>query len=361
MKASSVLIEIATRHQVHVERLKSHDARAFDAFLKRMDADLRKQLAAKELTEFSRARLQAQIKVVREALKDRFAEFEDVWRKNVMEFAKYESKFEAKALGQIVPAQNFTLPSTSQLQAAVFTSPLSVKGPDEGKLLEPFVRDWSARMVDRVEGAIRIGYAQGQTTNQILQRIRGTRAGNFRDGILRNFRDGAEAMVRTSVQHAASMAREAVWQQNADLVKKVRWVSTLDSRTTQQCQALDGREFPLTSGPRPPAHINCRSTVVAVMDERYDFLDKGATRAARDDEGNAVKAPAKQTYYEWLKKQSPEMQRSALGPTRAKLFNEGGLSAERFAELSLDKNFMPLTLDEMEKLEPVAFARAGLL
>ncbi len=46
--------------------------------------------------------------------------------------------------------------------------------------------------------------------------------------------------------------------------------------------------------------------------------------------------------------------------TIRELFRKGGLSAERFAELNLGKNFEPLTLEQMKELEPVAFARAGL-
>jgi hypothetical protein len=36
------------------------------------------------------------------------------------------------------------------------------------------------------------------------------------------------------------------------------------------------------------------------------------------------------------------------------------LSAERFAELQLGRNFEPLTLDQMKSLDPVAFSRAGM-
>ena len=45
---------------------------------------------------------------------------------------------------------------------------------------------------------------------------------------------------------------------------------------------------------------------------------------------------------------------------RGKLSREGGLTAERFAALQLDKNFKPLTLDQLKELEPLAFDRAGI-
>lgn len=47
-----------------------------------------------------------------------------------------------------------------------------------------------------------------------------------------------------------------------------------------------------------------------------------------------------------------------LGKTRGKLFRDGGMSVEKFKSLQLDKNFTPLTLDEMRKIEPLGFERA---
>jgi hypothetical protein len=51
---------------------------------------------------------------------------------------------------------------------------------------------------------------------------------------------------------------------------------------------------------------------------------------------------------------------TAVGPTRARLLADSGLSAGRFAALQLDKHFQPLTLDGMKALEPLAFQRAQI-
>ncbi|MPW47639.1 phage head morphogenesis protein, partial [Moraxella catarrhalis] len=53
-------------------------------------------------------------------------------------------------------------------------------------------------------------------------------------------------------------------------------------------------------------------------------------------------------YYEWLKNQPAQYQDEVLGKTRAKLFRDGGMTVERFRALQLDKNFTPLTLDEIK-------------
>jgi len=105
----------------------------------------------------------------------------------------------------------------------------------------------------------------------------------------------------------------------------------------------------------PPLHIGCRSTTVANVDPSLDFLDEGATRSS---EQGYVDADL--SYYDWLKTQSAEFQNEAIGKSRATLFRDGGLSVDDFAALNLGRNFQPLTLAEMQKLEPLAFERAGL-
>ncbi|MCO6427259.1 hypothetical protein [Nitrosomonas communis] len=126
------------------------------------------------------------------------------------------------------------------------------------------------------------------------------------------------------------------------------------------CRSLDSKIFPVGKAPMPPYHHLCRTTTSAVIDSRFSILDEDATRAARDEDGEVISVDANETYYSWLKKQSKSFQDSVIGPTRGKLLREGGLSAERFAELNIGRNFEPLNLEAMRKLEPLAFERAGL-
>lgn len=122
-----------------------------------------------------------------------------------------------------------------------------------------------------------------------------------------------------------------------------------------ECAYLDGEEFPVGEGPRPEIHISCRCVTTPVLDDAVAVLSDNAMRSS-------ITGPvdAKLDYYDWLKKQSDEFQDHAIGPTRAQLLRDGGLSATRFKELSLNRNFAPATLAEMKKAEPLAFERAGL-
>ena len=358
--APEELIDIATRHQVYLERLKTGEANKVEAFLKEIDRTVSARLAGRNLTDFSRDRLNQLLISVRGDLRILSDKFTEQVSQQAISLADYESGFELRSLGQVATA-DFVIPTAAALEFAVFNNPLTILGADNGKLLKPFIKDMSDRTLERVAGAINAGYYEGQTTNQILQAVRGTRANKFTDGILYQMNNTAKTITRTALQHASVQAREQVWQNNADIVKEVRWVSTLDSRTSPQCRALDGKQYPIDKGPRPPIHPNCRSTIVPVLDDRFAFLREGATRTARNPDGKVVSIPADQTYYGWLKKQPAAFQDSAIGKTRGALLRRGGLSSERFTELQLGKNFKPLTLDEMKALEPTAFEKANLL
>lgn len=355
MAQSNQLSEIATRHQVYLERLKSGEANQFASFLLEIDRSIRRRLGGEDLTDYTRARLERLLVSVEKDLQKIFAEHYNQLSGNLIDIAQYEAEFEAKSLAQVTVGFEPVIPAPAQVIAAVTSRPLSVRGPDGGKMLEPFIKDWSANEVKRVSGAIRQGFYEGQTTSQILQTVRGTRANKYSDGILSIVNRDADAIVRTAVQHAASQARQSTWERNADIVQGVRWVSTLDSRVSQQCRSLDGRVFAIDKGPRPPIHLRCRSTTTCELDPAFQFLREGATRASKDGQ-----VDANQTYYDWLKKQPAEFQNSAIGPTRATLLRNGGLTAERFAELNIGRNFAPLSLAEMKKLEPLAFEKAGI-
>ncbi|WP_312450073.1 minor capsid protein [Stutzerimonas nitrititolerans] len=355
MATAERLIEAATRNSVLLERLKAGEVQKIDPFLRRIDKDIRERLSRDALTAYSRQRLETMLATIDAMIAKVQGEFSEQLLLDLFDIGSYEAEFEARSLDQVLVNISVATPTVQAIQAAVKAQPLSVTGPDGGKLLEPFIADWLQAERNRVTGAIRMGYVQGETNQQIINRIRGTKALQYSDGLLSISRRNAEAVVRTGIQHVASVARMETWKANSDVVTGWRFLATMDGRTSTQCRSLDQRVFKMGQGPLPPLHIRCRSSMTAELDARYKFLDEDATRASKDGY-----VSADLTYYEWLKGQSSEFQEIALGKARAKLFRDGGLSAKRFAELQLDRRFMPLTLDQMKALEPAAFRRAGI-
>lgn len=101
---------------------------------------------------------------------------------------------------------------------------------------------------------------------------------------------------------------------------------------------------------------NCRSSSAPVtrswreLGIDLDEMDAG-TRASMDGQ-----VPAEQTYNQWLAKQLASRQDEVLGPTRGKLFRQGGLPMDRFYN---DKGVF-LDLPQLRERDARAFAKAGL-
>lgn len=355
--ASLILTDIAVQRQVLLERFKAAEVRKFTTILRQLDAEIRRQLSGGRLTDFRRARLETQLAGMKQALIGQYKEYVDLLNADLQSLAVDTARFERATFAAYAPAGiNIAMPAANQLWAAATADPLTMTGANGGSLLEAFMAQWAEGDAELVTNAVRMGYALGETNDQIIARIRGNASLNFADGVLAKSRSHAETVARTAIQHVANSARAQVWAANDDIIDEYEWVSTLDSRTTPTCRDRDGKRFPVGAGPLPPAHPNCRSTTVAVIKGEFGrLLDEMDTRASVDGP-----VAANETYYEWLRRQSASFQDMALGPTRGKLFRDGGLSVEEFSRLQLGKNFEPLTLEQMRKLKPKAFQRAGL-
>jgi SPP1 gp7 family putative phage head morphogenesis protein len=355
------ILDATIRNAVFLERLKASEVQKFAPFLKEIDRSLRERLSRGDLTSYTIERLNRLLDEVGALLLGIFGRFTDQLTLDLVDLANYEAQFEATNLTKAAPitvSVEAVVPTAAAIRSAILTNPLSIRGADGGKLLEPFIKDWTTAERNRVTGAIRQGFFEGQTNSQIIQRLRGTKALKYSDGILAVTDRNATTVVRTSIQHVTTQARMETAKANTDVVTKIELVATLDSKTSQICRTLDGKTFPVDSGPRPPFHPNCRTTFVMVT-RLSELFAQGATRASKGADGPG-QVNADLTYYEWLKKQPAAFQDQAIGKARGALFRSGGLTTERFSELQLDRNFKPLNLEQMKALEPLAFERAGI-
>ena len=355
--SKQALITLATRHQVFLERLKTQTAVDFASVLPKISdaiAQIASALEVARIAELGRVALRSLLKDLRDKQAELIAGAQEKLLQNLRDISSYEADFEERMLGGIFnTAGSGTLVEIGAGAAwkASLGNPLSATG----QLLEPFVQGWGVKQIEGVDRAVMRAWGEGRTVSQLMRDIRGTKALNYKDGLVDVSRRQAEAVARTAVQHVSQQSREATWEANSDIVEGYQFVATLDGRTTSQCRSLDGKKFGVKEGPRPPLHVNCRSTTIPILPKEFDFLDEGATRASKDGY-----VPANQSYYEWLKTQPESFQNEVLGASRAKLFREGGLSAEKFAALNLGKNFEPLSLAEMQAKEPALFEKTGI-
>lgn len=355
MSANDDLFDLAVRHQVGLQRYSNATVRKMMALLNRVDADIVAQMHHFDpdavTGSWSAKRLERLLEAVRVVNRDAYNIVGKELTAELKALAAYEGVYQVNSLRSAMPvAVDIVSPSAEQLYAAVNSRPF------QGRVLKEWGRDLEAGAFAKVRDAIRQGFVEGQTTEQIIRRLRGTRANQFRNGILEINRRGAEAVVRTAINHTANTARQEIYKANADLVGSWRFVATLDARTTVGCAVLDGKTFSIGEGPMPPRHYNCRSTTVPVTKSwrelgfDIDELPPG-TRASMNGQ-----VPASQTYQEWLKRQPVEVQDEVLGPTRGQLFRNGGVTLDRFED-----DGRILTLDELKQADGKAFERAGLV
>jgi len=354
----------AIRHSIYLERLKTQEANKVRAQLERayedVTAQIEKRLSKIEARGFDAGpettqRLRDMARGNKETLDPAYQETLSEQKESLLGIAQSEAQWQAGAVNQAVGINlQMTLPDTQMMREVVQGRPF------QGRLLKEWYRDLNVSHQTRLREAVRLGISEGQTTSQIVQRIRGTKAANYTDGVMEIGRRQAEAVTRTAISHTTNNARSELYKQNANVVKETQWTSTLDSRTTPICMSRDGKTYPVDSGPRPPAHFNCRSVMTPVLKSwRSLGIDADelpeSTRASMNGQ-----VPESLTYNGWLRKQvnggNMEVVEDALGAKRAKLFAAGGLDVQKF----VDKRGQQLTLSQLRAKERDAFEAAGV-
>ena len=342
--ASELLQDRAIDHAHDLHRFSVGVVQRMIAVLNRSDAHLSAQLieALMQLDRqsFTVARLESLLDSVRRVNAQAYSAVMDALRPEIKGLAGVE------ATGQVAGFKA-ALPSVVQIQfpisgisaEQVYAAALS--RPFQGRLLKDWGANLEASRMTLIRNAVRAGYVEGQTTAEIIQKIRGTRALKYADGLLSRPRHEVAAVVQTALSHTAQTARQVMTDANADLVKATQWVSTLDTKTTPMCRIRDGLTYtpethkpighsiPWGDGPGR-LHFNCRSVSVPVLKSwrelgiPVDDMTPG-TRASMDGQ-----VPADLTYKDWFAKQSAARQEDILGPARYKLLQAGKVSFDQF-------------------------------
>ena len=345
------------RRIVYLESLKQSKINNLSAHIKEIDDLIKSLMLDEEMTDLTVAEFNKVLTSVKTGVAASLSSYTVAVGASLTGVAIYTYQFETKSLNNAFEDVKLSTKIDDKKQAkiarAVNNTPLAVTG-SEGKTVTDLFNELSKDTPNKYVNHIRLARYEGKTNQQIVQMIRGTRKNGYKDGLMEVTARQAKTIVRTTVQHAAMQGKAEFVKDNSDIIKGEQWLSTLDGRTSSQCRALDQRVFKLGKGPRPPLHHNCRSTVLIVLKDQYAGRGNIDKRASKDG------LVENQTYYSWLKKQPKDFQDDVLGETRGQLLRSGGLSADKFAALQLDKNFKPLTLDEMRSREPMAFKKAGL-
>lgn len=250
-----------------------------------------------------------------------------------LELADHEAGYIAKSLNAVLED------SVEQVVAGATAYSAAMSQPVLGELVGDMLADLPETTRRQVYATVRQGIAEGQTTGEIVRALRGAKALNFKDGILQVARNSAERIVRTGRNHISNVAYRETYA--ALDVTEVVWTSTLDGRTSKVCASRDGERYKVAENhPSPPAHPNCRSVLLPSFDD--DIMGKRPYVRAFKPVGQIPKdqrpadmigqVSAKTNYAKFFANQPAWFQKEWLGPTRYKLYKQGGYSIDRFVD-----------------------------
>lgn len=332
---------------INLERLKQSLVNEFGITLKSVDEYLQKAIFNREVKSLNQREIKQLTTNADKELQGLFKAYMDGLKSNWRTLFSHRYKVHGD---EAYKATRQRLNSPKSLMAyadKVFDKPLHLT-TNVGISLDELTKSFGKTESERIIRAIRLAHSESLDNAKLIQMIRGSRANRYQDGILRTTTRNAHAIARTGTAIVASEAKQAFINDNKDIIKGIKVVATLDSRTSPICRHLDHQFMPTHKAKYPPYHFNCRSSFEII----YDGYESPKNRASESGVTENV------SYYEWLKKQTPDYQDEVLGKTKGKLFRDSGMSAEKFKSLQLDKNFTPLTLEQMRQIEPAGFERA---
>jgi len=384
-------LDALIRHQIYLIRVAGSLRNKINGILAATEDDLRDAIERrlqnnKGFDTYSGQRLKVLERLIHNIRQPAWDKVDEAFFAEVDELARYEPEFTSAAVKAVAPVVLDTImPSVPRLKAIARATPM------EGRVLKEWASRQRATDLSRIMSAVQVGMVQGEDSRAIANRVVGTRQMHKIDGVTEITRRDADSLTRTMTNHVSNVSRQEFLRLNDDLFEWEVLHATLDSRTTPQCRALDGKRFRVGKGPMPPLHFRCRDVRVAALDGevlgdrpmkpvteqmlvreyarsnglegiewrkdlprgsmgRFDQYARGRVREL------VGRVPASTTYQQFLERASSEFQDDVLGQTRALLFRKGGVTLDRF----VDAQGTQINLGNLARIERGAFIKAGL-
>jgi hypothetical protein len=358
---------------VDLLRFEAHERKQILAILKGLEADLISQLLDTDPTapgreRDRRRRLARLLLETQGTISSAYGDISEMVIEDLAELANVESRWVALTVNQSIGFEMMNEVLTPAQLRAIASDAL-IEGA-------PSAEWWSrqgTRLQQRFKDEIRLGYLQGEGINDMVRRIRGKSTGRrhkyidprtgrerwyteFSGGIMDTGTRQAAALTRTSVMQVAADSRLQMYRENADVIKGVEQLSTLDARTTEICTAysgavwdLDGKPIEGTSVPfngGPPRHWQCRSTLIPITKSWRELgvdMDEMPASVRQSMDGEV---PADMSFDDWLKGKSKTFQDQLLGKGKADLWRNGAITLTDL----VDQTGRPLSLAALRKL-----------
>ena len=148
-----------------------------------------------------------------------------------------------------------------------------IKNPVHGQDFSK--RIWTNRdkLANAVNQTLADGIAKGLTNKHMANEIA---------GIMNSGESVSNRLIRTEVTNTLNQSSKLSYERS-EIVDQYKYLATLDNKTSDICQELDGQIFNVKDAQAglnmPPMHPNCRSTTVAEFPNEKEIL----TRIAKTD------------------------------------------------------------------------------
>lgn len=182
----------------------------------------------------SRSKLTALEREVRKAIKAPYTASMAELSKELEEFAIDESKVSATFLEEASGKPITAPPAESVIKLAATeymtleTAATAVSAP-----YQSFIAANADQMVKSVANQIAAGFSKNESNKEIVKRLR-----SLFSGLLKNH---AETLVRTGTAFYAQQARNAMRDDNMDIIEREVPIVTFDNRTSFTCMSLADR------------------------------------------------------------------------------------------------------------------------
>ena len=364
--AQKALLDALSQHQAYLYRASSQNVndliKVFDQLsneqllkLGELFEDLTEseRKALQGLNFSSRAKASRNIEEIKATLNEWFSslntELPTIFEQSAIALAVYEAGYTVALMGETLKTDGEKL--YQKAKKAPFSG---------GQLVDYLFADIAANLRKKVEYVIRDGFSQGQTNQQIVQRIKGREANDYKDGLLKSSRESIDRQVRTARNHVGNAAYIDVYK--ALGYEYVKVVATLDGRTCKYCASVDGHVFHIDDPARPrfPVHPHNRTTYVGcdkdgnIAGQRPFVMDERKVKDIPKVERKHLigQLDANTSFKEFFEQSDEFFQRTWLGKSKYELYKKGEYSIDKFADPLNKRGY---TLAELKALDQKTF------
>ena len=367
VSAQKALIDALSQHQAYLYRASTQSVNELtDQLNKLSNAQLlRLSELLEDLTESERKALQGlnfsskgkasrNIEEVKTILNEWFKSIDQdlssEFEKSAVSLAVYEASYTSNLI-----ANSVAVVSGEKIYKTIKKTPYA-----GGQLVDYLFKDIASLLRKKVEYVIRDGISQGQTNQQIVQRIKGKKSLDYKDGILKTTEYEIERQVRTARSHISTATYIDTYR--ALGYEYVKVVATLDGRTCKYCASIDGDVYPIDDPTRPrfPVHPNNRTTYVGcdkdgnIAGQRPFVMDERKVKDIPKEERKHLigQMDANTSFKEFFEQSDEFFQRTWLGKSKYELYKKGEYSIDKFADPLNKRGY---TLVELKALDKETF------